>query len=109
MPRLPALLALLVLAMPAVAQEIPACNEARAGAVACLSGKLCSCGFVRGGSVSGRPDGYRWDCGALRPPCGEALPPPGLSVVPSPMPHLYLQLPPPGLGEPPPSMTPWRR
>lgn len=109
MPRLSAFLAFAMLALPAAAQEIPACNETRAGAVACLSGKLCSCGFARGGSVAGRPDGYRWDCGALRPACGEALPPPGLPVVPFLTPPLYLQLPPPGFGEPPPPMTPWRR
>jgi hypothetical protein len=103
------LILLPLLASPAAAQEIPVCDTARAGAVACLAGKLCSCGFARGGSIAGRPDGYRWDCGALRPPCGEALPPAALNAVPAPLPQLYLQLPPPGLGEPPPSMTPWRR
>jgi hypothetical protein len=91
-----ALLALLTLAAPGMAQEIPACTQDRVGAAACMSGKLCSCGYQRGGSVSGRPDGYRWDCGALRPACGEAAPPAGIGMTPAwPMPELYLQLQPP--------------
>lgn len=102
-------MALPFLVLPAAAQEMPNCAAERAGAVACIAGKLCACGFARGGSVAGRPDGWRWDCGALRPPCGEALPPAALNGFPAPLPQLYLQLPPPGLGEPPPSMTPWRR
>lgn len=85
-----------LLAAPAAAQEIPSCTAERAGAVACLSGKLCACGFARGGSLAGRPDGWRWDCGALRPACGEALAPPGLAPVPGlPLPDLLLPLPPP--------------
>jgi hypothetical protein len=93
---LAALILALVLPSAAAAQEIPACNQDRVGAVACMAGKLCACGYARGGSVSGRPDGYRWDCGPLRPACGEALPPAGLGMTPAPpMPELYLQLPPP--------------
>jgi len=98
------LLALLMFASPVAAQDIPSCTAARAGATACLSGKLCACGFARGGSVAGRPDGWRWDCGALRPACGEALAPPAL---PAPMPlppQFLLQMP----GAEPP-MTPWPR
>ncbi|PWS38018.1 hypothetical protein DFH01_01520 [Falsiroseomonas bella] len=107
------LLLLLLFAMPAAAQEIPACNQDRVGAVACMSGKLCACGYQRGGSVSGRPDGYRWDCGALRPACGEALAP-AAQGQPLPMPQLYLTVPPPGEapmppGAPFPPMTPWPR
>jgi hypothetical protein len=90
----------LLLMMPAAAQEMPACNQDRVGAVACMAGKLCACGYVRGGIVSGRPDGYRWDCGVLRPACGEALPPAGMPAAPMPMPELNLSLPP---------MTPWPR
>ncbi len=86
---------LLLLAAPAFAQDPPACTDARAGAVACMAGRLCSCGYQRGGAVSGRPDGWRWDCGILRPSCGEALPPPGISVAPQPLPQLYMQLPEP--------------
>ncbi|WP_270938628.1 hypothetical protein [Falsiroseomonas oryzae] len=93
------LLLLPLLALPAAPQEIPACNQDRVGAVACMSGKLCACGYARGGIVSGRPDGYRWDCGVLRPSCGEALQP-GLQPAlpegaPWPMPQLYLNLTPP--------------
>ncbi|WP_426959157.1 hypothetical protein [Muricoccus radiodurans] len=61
-----------LLAPPALAQveAIPACNAVREGALACMAGRACRCHFERGGSVAGRPDGYRWDCGALRPDCG---------------------------------------
>ena len=90
------LLLLLILLLPLrlSAQEMPACNQDRVGAVACMAGKLCACGYARGGIVSGRPDGYRWDCGALRPACGEP-PPADLPGSAQPLPSLYLQLPPP--------------
>jgi hypothetical protein len=101
------LLLLLLLASPAAAQTIPACTQDRVGAVACMSGKLCSCGYQRGGVVSGRPDGYLWDCGILRPPCGEALPPADLPGFIQPPPQLLLQLPPGVVPGPP--MTPWPR
>lgn len=92
MCRLPTLLiAAMMTTWPAMATEAPACASASAGATACLAGKLCVCGFVRGGSISGRPDGWRWECGALRPSCGEAAP--TMSVPPVPFPQLYLQLP----------------
>jgi hypothetical protein len=85
----------LLLALPAAAQEPepPACTDARAGAVACMAGKLCSCGYQRGGVMSGRPEGWRWDCGVLRPACGEALPPAGMQSYSPGLPPLYLDLP----------------
>ena len=51
----------------------PSCAAETAGLVACVAGKLCACGFARGGAVAGGgvPAGYRWDCGVLRPACGE--------------------------------------
>ena len=97
-----ALLLLPFLALPTAAQEIPACTQDRVGAVACMAGKLCACGYQRGGSVSGRPDGYAWDCGVLRPSCGEAFPPATIGSVPTPLPQLFLPL-------PPPPMSPWLR
>ena len=63
------LLALPVLALPAAAQAPPACTRAREGQVACMAGKLCECRFDRGGQMTGRPDRFAWDCGALRPIC----------------------------------------
>lgn len=100
----------LVLACPAAAQEIPACTQDRAGAVACMAGKLCACGYQRGGAVSGRPDGWGWDCGILRPACGEALPPAGIPGLPQPMqppmPQLLMPLDPAPFM---PSFTPWPR
>jgi hypothetical protein len=96
-----------LIALPATAQEIPACNQSRAGAVACMSGKLCSCNFQRGGTIAGRPDGYRWDCGILRPGCGEALAPPGVQQPQVQLPQLYLNVPAPEETMPP--RTPWPR
>ncbi len=77
----------LVLWLPshAKAQE-PACTTERAGIVACIAGKLCSCGYDRGGSVTGMPAGYRWDCGIKRPSCGGAEVPATLDEYPYPLP-----------------------
>jgi hypothetical protein len=115
------LFALMPSARPGAAQEMPACNQDRVGGVACMAGKLCRCDYQRGGVLSGRPEGYRWDCGVLRPACGEALAPPALpGGQPLPMPQLFIQPPfepPPGFAPPgfvppgvaPPGFTPWPR
>jgi hypothetical protein len=71
-----------------------------------MAGKLCACGYQRGGAVSGRPDGWRWDCGILRPACGEALPPPGMSGTMQPTPQLLLPLDPQPFTPP---LAPWPR
>lgn len=106
----PALALLLAaLSLPASAQAPPACTQNQAGIVACMAGKLCSCGYVRGGTMTGRAEGWQWDCGILRPACGEALPPPGVTAVPVPMPQIYLQAPTPEIGQPMPPMSPWMR
>ena len=82
------LILLAVLVMPlggSQAQEAP-CGPERAGLVACVAGKLCACRLERGSAATGLPDGYRWDCGALRPSCGEGLPPATLDPYPYPLP-----------------------
>ena len=62
---------MLVLATDATAgAQPPACSAEGAGLVACIAGRLCGCGFARGGPATGLPDGFRWDCGILRPTCG---------------------------------------
>lgn len=92
---LPALLGAMVLqagparAGPARAGDVPRCTPEISGAVVCMAGRSCLCGFMRGGLMAGLPDGWRWDCGILRGGCGPpsdqqaewlyALPP-GLSV-----------------------------
>ena len=100
--RLALLPPLLLFPLLAAAQEIPACTQDRAGAVACMAGKLCTCGYQRGGVMSGRPEGWQWDCGILRPACGEALPPAGIPGTLQPLPQLILPL------DPPP-FPPWLR
>lgn len=50
----------------------PLCNRATLGQTACFTAKLCACIIDRGGSITGIPPGFRWDCGVLRPSCGEA-------------------------------------
>jgi hypothetical protein len=52
----------------------PRCTLDAVGLVSCIAGRLCSCGFVRGSPATDLPDGYRWDCGLLRPSCGPPLP-----------------------------------
>lgn len=73
------------LPLPALAQ-VPACAAEHAGIVACMAGKLCACAYDRGGAVTGVPAGYRWDCGVLRPSCGEAELPATLDAYPYPLP-----------------------
>ena len=68
-------MAILTLAGGMGAHALPRCTPPLAGAVACLDGKLCECRHHPGGSIAGRPAGVRWDCGALRPPCGPPPPP----------------------------------
>ena len=58
-------------AFPTNAPPMPVCNAPREGIAACLAGRQCVCRLEPGGSVAGRPAGYRWDCGALRPACTE--------------------------------------
>ena len=59
-------------AFPHGAPPMPVCNAPRDGVAACLAGRQCLCGHERGGSVTGRTDGWRWDCGTLRPACDAA-------------------------------------
>jgi hypothetical protein len=95
MRRLLILLLPILAASPATAQDPPGCTVERAGVAACMAGKLCRCDFARGGSLTGRADGWRWDCGVLRPACGEALPPAGSGLSPLPPPEVLLHLQPP--------------
>ncbi len=75
MPRIIALIFTLCFALtafaapPGKAQEAPECNEDTFGQVACFSIKLCECIYDRGGTMTGLPARYRWDCGILRPTC----------------------------------------
>lgn len=87
------LLIISFLASGAAASELPRCGPPQEGAVACLDGKLCECRFDPGGSLSGRPAGIRWNCGALRPACGQ-VPPPSLDAGQPQQPLPYLPVPP---------------
>lgn len=89
--RAPLAFLLLLLGMPAAAQ-VPVCSAPREGMTACFDGRLCVCRFERGGTLTGRPDGYRWDCGALRPDC-----PPASPVAPQWAPPWPNHIPPPNL------------
>jgi hypothetical protein len=63
-------LPLLLLALPAAAQApLPVCIPQREGMTHCFDNRLCVCRYERGGQLTGRSDGHRWDCGALRPDC----------------------------------------
>ena len=78
--------AVAIAATAARAEQPPACGGGRVGMLACIAGRLCSCGFVRGGSMTGLADGYRWDCGIERPPCADALPPATIDAYQGPLP-----------------------
>jgi len=105
-PRTATLLLLLLLGSgPAAGEDprFPACTAAREGVTACMDGKLCLCRYQPGGSLTGRPSGLRWDCGALRPGC--AFPPAELGTLPAPLPPVFLQ---PNLPHWPPDRAPPR-
>ena len=71
---LTALVAFLIFTTQLVfAEDAPVCGQSTLGQVTCLSAKLCECIHDRDGSITGTPAGYRWDCGILRPKCGEAV------------------------------------
>jgi len=58
---------------PARAEDAASCHRETLGQTSCFSPTLCTCIYDRGGSITGTPPGYRWDCGNLRPSCGEAV------------------------------------
>lgn len=93
-----AALALLTLAATGEARaDPPPCVEPNAGLLACVAGKLCACRLDRGGMITGLPAGYRWDCGVLRPACGDAANPPAtLERYPYPLPPAPRHRPPAG-------------
>jgi hypothetical protein len=79
----------LLLSQPLVAQ--PICGAQTDGLVACVAGRLCSCSYQRASRMTGQPAAFRWDCGLLRPSCGDAaadptirsdpwFPPPSLTI-----------------------------
>lgn len=75
------LTASLLLAPVAWAQTTPpVCGVAREGVTACIGEKLCECRHEHGGSVSGKREGFHWDCGILRPSCGVAPASPGVEM-----------------------------
>lgn len=67
---LPAILVAALLPVTSLHAEAPACNAATAGAVTCMAGRMCACDLQRSGRMTGAREGWRWDCGILRPACG---------------------------------------
>ena len=70
---LAALIALVAGSESAAAQET-VCALQEVGRVACLAGKLCTCRSAPGSPATRLPDGFRWDCGILRPSCDGPVP-----------------------------------
>lgn len=54
-------------------EDVP-CTQDAVDRVACIATRLCACRFVPGSPATGLADGYRWDCGILRPRCGGEVP-----------------------------------
>lgn len=71
---------LIVLVLPLIAPsgsvqaQAPVCDAPSAEIVACIADRLCTCRLGRGSVATGLADGFRWDCGILRPRCGGPLP-----------------------------------
>jgi hypothetical protein len=64
------------------------CSPETVGITLCIAGRQCACGFARGSPATGLPDGFRWDCGILRPSCAEA--PAAIGAPPNDLPAALL-------------------
>lgn len=69
-----ALLGLLLAGLEPAWAEEQACGADTVGRVTCMAGRLCRCGFEPASQATRLPDGFRWDCGILRPSCGGPAP-----------------------------------
>lgn len=69
----------------------PACTAQRVGQLSCQVSVLCECRHFHASAMEGTPAGYRWDCGTLRPRCGEAKQNQDPTVNPyeGPYPYIY--------------------
>ena len=63
-----ALPALFLFAFPVSAQDFPGCSPNNANERICRSGNVCVC-RITGGSLSGFPQAFRWDCGIQNGGC----------------------------------------
>jgi hypothetical protein len=61
-------------ASAAAQQQAPTCAVESVGLVACIAGKLCACRPAPASAATRLPEGFRWDCGILRPACGGEVP-----------------------------------
>jgi hypothetical protein len=68
-------LATAALATPTSAEPLPRCGPETLGQVACATAVLCECRYSRATVMTGIREGFQWDCGVLRPRCGEGLAP----------------------------------
>ena len=46
-----------------------ACSPEVEGQLTCQANKVCECKFLRGSTMTSRPDRWAWDCSILRPQC----------------------------------------
>jgi hypothetical protein len=54
--------------------QTPACGPDTAGQLSDQAGVRCQCVVGAGGSITGEPSGYRWDCGILRGRMNQLVP-----------------------------------
>ena len=64
-----------VLTAPGAAKaQAPTCGPDTAGQLSEQAGVRCQCIETAGGSITGQPSGYRWDCGILRGRMNQLIP-----------------------------------
>ena len=69
------LAAVMLLGLAGRAQaQAPACGPETAGQLSEQAGVRCQCVESAGGSITGEPSGYRWDCGVLRGRMNQLVP-----------------------------------
>jgi hypothetical protein len=54
--------------------QTPTCGPDTAGQLSEQAGVRCQCVEAAGGSITGQPSGYRWDCGILRGRMNQLIP-----------------------------------
>ena len=80
--------------------EVQVCSAATAGELSVQADVQCECRFFQASAMAGTPEGYRWDCGILRPRLNYAVPV-DLNPYPYPLPEgLSVELPGSGVGLP---------
>lgn len=52
-----------------IGTQTPSCSPTQQGAERCINGRLCSCAYHYGGTMSRVPAGWQWSCSTISTRC----------------------------------------